>query len=63
LPEQPTLPDHDLWVGLSVQIRKYLKGITLAELLEKNQVKEIAIRQDKDPQHIIEIHRHSEVNA
>jgi Rrf2 family iron-sulfur cluster assembly transcriptional regulator len=59
---QPCLT-HDLWVGLSEQIRKYLKGITLAELLEKNHVKEIAVRQDKDVQQIIEIHRHSGVNA
>ena len=33
---------HDLWMGLSEQIRNYLKGISLAELLEKNQVQEVA---------------------
>ncbi|CAA9891899.1 DNA-binding transcriptional repressor [Candidatus Methylobacter favarea] len=59
---QPCLT-HDLWVGLSEQISKYLKGITLAELMEKNQVKEIAVRQAKDAQQVIEIHHHSRVNA
>lgn len=39
---------HDLWMGLSEQIRNYLKGITLAELLEKNHVQDIAQRQDQD---------------
>lgn len=48
---------HDLWMGLSEQIREYLKGITLAELLEKHNVQDIAKRQDQDVQHIMEIHR------
>lgn len=52
---------HDLWMGLSEQIRDYLKGITLAELLEKHHIKEVARRQDHDAQRIIEIHRHSEL--
>lgn len=54
---------HDLWMGLSDQIREYLKGITLADLLEKHQIQEIARRQDMETQHIIEIHRQSGVNA
>ncbi|MGZ8190687.1 MAG: Fe-S cluster assembly transcriptional regulator IscR [Methylococcaceae bacterium] len=54
---------HDLWMGLSEQIREYLKGITLAELLEKHQVQEVAKRQHQDAQRIIEIHRHSELMA
>ena len=49
---------HDLWMGLSEQIRNYLKGITLAELLEKNHVQDIAQRQDQEAHRIIEIHRH-----
>jgi Rrf2 family transcriptional regulator, iron-sulfur cluster assembly transcription factor len=53
---------HDLWMGLSDQIRTYLKGITLAELLEKNHVQEVARRQDQDAQKVIEIHRHNGVN-
>ena len=51
---------HDLWMGLSEQIRDYLKGITLAQLLEKHRVQEIAKRQDQDAQHVIEIHRNTE---
>ncbi len=54
---------HDLWMGLSDQIRTYLKGITLAELLEKNHVQEVARRQDQDAQKVIEIHRHNGVNV
>ena len=52
---------HDLWMGLSDQIRDYLKGITLAQLLEKHHVKEIAKRQEQDAQQVIEIHRHTEL--
>ena len=52
---------HDLWMGLSEQIREYLKGITLAHLLEKHHVKEIAKRQEQDAQHVIEIHRNAEL--
>jgi len=51
---------HDLWMGLSDQIRDYLKGITLAHLLEKHRIQEIAKRQDQDTQQVIEIHRHPE---
>jgi Rrf2 family iron-sulfur cluster assembly transcriptional regulator len=54
---------HELWMGLSDQIREYLKGITLADLLERNGVQEIARRQELETQHIIEIHRQSGVNA
>ena len=52
---------HDLWMGLSEQIREYLKGITLAQLLEKHHVKEIAKRQDQEAQHVIELHRNTEL--
>ena len=52
---------HDLWMGLSEQIKDYLKGITLAQLLEKHRVQEIAKRQDQDAQQVIEIHRHAEL--
>lgn len=52
---------HDLWMGLSDQIRTYLKSITLAELLEKHHVKEVARRQDLDAQIMIEKHRHSQL--
>ena len=52
---------HDLWMGLSEQIKEYLKGITLDQLLEKHHVKEIAKRQEQDAQHVIEIHRNAEL--
>jgi Rrf2 family iron-sulfur cluster assembly transcriptional regulator len=51
---------HNLWMGLSEQIRNYLEGISLADLLERNQVQEVAKRQQHDAQHSIEIHRHAE---
>ena len=52
---------HDLWMGLSEQIRDYLKGITLAQLLEKHRIQEISKRQDQDTMQVIEIHRHTEL--
>ena len=60
--EQPCLT-HDLWMGLSEQIRNYLKDITLAQLLEKHRVQEIAKRQDQDAQQVVEIHRHTELTS
>ncbi len=54
---------HDLWMGLSDQIRDYLKGITLAQLLEKHHVQTVAKRQDLEAEQIIEIHRHVELRA
>jgi Rrf2 family iron-sulfur cluster assembly transcriptional regulator len=52
---------HDLWMGLSEQIRDYLKGITLAQLLEKHRVQEIAKRQEQDALQVIEIRNHTEL--
>ena len=52
---------HDLWMGLSDQIRDYLKGITLAQLLEKHRIQEIAKRQEQDTPQVIEIQRHPEL--
>ena len=63
---------HDLWMGLSEQIREYLKGITLGELLERRQIQEVAQRQDldvqtemqqKEPQMEIKITFPAELNA
>ncbi len=53
---------HDLWMGLSEQIREYLKGISLGELLERHPIQEVAERQDKeaqnkDVQHVVELRR------
>jgi Rrf2 family iron-sulfur cluster assembly transcriptional regulator len=54
---------HELWMGLSDQIRDYLKGITLAQLLEKHHVQTVAKRQDQEAEQVIEIHRHTELLA
>ena len=54
---------HDLWMGLSEQIRDYLQGITLGQLIENRHVKEVAKRQDQDAHQVIEIHRHTELIA
>lgn len=43
---QPCLT-HDLWLGLSEQIRTYLQGISLGMLLERDHVTMIAKRQDR----------------
>ena len=51
---------HNLWMGLSEQIRNYLVGISLADLLEKNQIQETAKRQHYDAQQAIEVYHHSE---
>ncbi len=37
---------HELWLGLSDQIRNYLEGISLGELLERESVNKVAKRQD-----------------
>jgi len=36
---------HDLWEGLSDQIDNFLSGISLKDLTDKNQVREVAQRQ------------------
>lgn len=46
---------HELWMGLSTHIRGYLEKISLAELLDKNQVQEVAKRQHDDAQKLIEV--------
>ncbi|MDX1528501.1 MAG: Fe-S cluster assembly transcriptional regulator IscR, partial [Gammaproteobacteria bacterium] len=38
---------HDLWHDLSQQIREFLSGIQLAELVERRRVREVAARQDR----------------
>lgn len=37
---------HDLWQDLSNEIKEFLDGITLAEMMENKRVKEVSIRQD-----------------
>jgi len=51
---------HELWMGLSEQIRNYLEDISLADLLEKNQVQDVAKRQHYEVHQTIEVHRHPE---
>ena len=37
---------HDLWEGLSEQIENFLSNISLQDLIEREQVKRVALRQD-----------------
>ena len=37
---------HDLWQDLSNEIKGFLDGITLAELMQNKNVKEVSVRQD-----------------
>ena len=37
---------HDLWEGLSEQIESFLSSISLQDLIEREQVKRVALRQD-----------------
>jgi Rrf2 family iron-sulfur cluster assembly transcriptional regulator len=46
---------HDLWMGLSEQIRAYLKEITLGQLLERDMVSDVAKRQAKQSEQVIDI--------
>ena len=46
---QPCLT-HDLWVGLSEQIRDYLEKISLAEVLAREPVIELAKKQNHEAQ-------------
>lgn len=43
---QPCLT-HDLWLGLSEQIRDYLASISLQDVLQRKNVRLVAERQDK----------------
>lgn len=46
---QPCLT-HELWMGLSEQIRAYLAGISLGDLLARHEVQQVADRQDRNMQ-------------
>ncbi len=52
---------HDLWLGLSDQIRTYLKGITLGQLLEKHQSQETVKRLEESSISVNEIQRASDL--
>lgn len=45
---------HDLWMGLSEQIRTYLSTISLQDLLQRKNVRQVAERQDKQSAHAME---------
>lgn len=60
---QPCLT-HELWMGLSDQIREYLRGISLGELLERYEIQQVAERQDWDAhQQTLDIKRLDEIEA
>jgi Rrf2 family transcriptional regulator, iron-sulfur cluster assembly transcription factor len=44
--QQPCLT-HDLWMGLSDQIRQYLSSISLLDVLQRKGVRQVARRQDQ----------------
>lgn len=48
---------HDLWLGLSEQIRNYLNKISLGTLLQRDHVNQVAKRQDQNVGHVIKIHK------
>lgn len=58
---QPCLT-HDLWMGLSSQIRNYLESISLAEVLAGESTAELAKKQSQEAQ-IIEIRQHTKMSA
>jgi Rrf2 family iron-sulfur cluster assembly transcriptional regulator len=45
---------HHLWCDLSQQIHEFLSGITLQNLIERNEVQEIAARQDREQAEILQ---------
>lgn len=54
---------HELWMGLSEQIRNYLKGISLGDLLVKESVSKVARRQDLKAEHIISMPGQKQIRA
>lgn len=50
---QPCLT-HDLWMSLSEQIRQYLATISLADVLKRQPVRQVAERQDRQTAHKVE---------
>jgi len=54
---------HDLWMGLSDQIRNYLKNISLGELLEREPVSDVANRQDQTLEKVVTLHPQEKLSA
>lgn len=59
---QPCLT-HDLWMGLSEQIHDYLEGISLAEILARGSVAELAEKQNKSINQVINFQPQSNAAA
>ena len=51
---------HQLWTDLSDQLYEFLNNISLGQLVEKRQIRDVAARQDelqgKDKHHIVALH-------
>ncbi len=54
---------HDLWMGLSDQIRTYLSGISLGEIMLRDPVSVVAKRQDKKMEHIVNLTTQDKLSA
>ena len=56
---------HELWTELSNQIRIFLSGITLGQLMENGEIREVAVRQNKrqDLQHSVDVAKPIPVRA
>lgn len=54
---------HDLWMGLSEQIRNYLKNISLGELLDRDPVSDVANRQDQKLEQVVTMHSQEKISA
>lgn len=46
---------HFLWIGLSEQIRQYLSGISLKNLLDQKNIRKVAERQDMQAANLVEL--------
>ena len=54
---------HDLWTDLSNQISTFLNGVTLGELVQRNNVKVVSARQDVDASCTYKIIKRLDKNA
>lgn len=48
---------HDLWMGLNQHVAKYLNGITLGDLMQQNNIRLVAERQDNTT--VMQFHKES----
>lgn len=48
---------HDLWEGLSEQIDTFLSGISLQDLIDRDQVKQVAQRQVEMQESRVQFHQ------